>query len=84
MAGGSSHVAALPQNPDRDRRQRRFWLSPRRIAQPFPENVKTLPFGDPPVYRAIGLSERTANPKARALPRKTARRNVLRSPFWEH
>jgi len=39
-------------------------IVPRRpIADPFPGEVRSLPFGDPPVYRDIGLVERTANPK---------------------
>lgn len=36
----------------------------RNIEQPFPPNVKLVPFGSPPVERVIGLIERTSNPKA--------------------
>jgi len=36
----------------------------RPIANPFPGEVRSLPFGEPPVYRGIGLLERTANPKS--------------------
>ncbi len=36
----------------------------RNIAQPFPPGVVTVPFGDPPVERTLGLLTRTVNPKA--------------------
>ncbi len=35
----------------------------RPISDPFPGDIRSLPFGEPPVYRDIGLVERTANPK---------------------
>ena len=36
----------------------------RPINDPFPGDIRSLPFGEPPVYRDIGLIERTANPKS--------------------
>lgn len=35
----------------------------RPIKEPFPEQVRGVPFGDPPVNRTIGLVERKQNPK---------------------
>ncbi|MBT6276122.1 MAG: LysR family transcriptional regulator [Chromatiales bacterium] len=35
----------------------------RAIDDPLPPNVRALPFGDPPVTRAVGVVERAANPK---------------------
>ena len=40
-------------------------IVPRRhIAQPFPEGVRIVPFGDPPIARAIGLIERSDNARS--------------------
>jgi len=36
----------------------------RPVTDPFPGQVRCLPFGDPPVFRDIGLVERTASPKS--------------------
>jgi DNA-binding transcriptional LysR family regulator len=36
----------------------------RPISDPFPGDIRSMPFGEPPVYRDIGLVERTANPKS--------------------
>ncbi len=36
----------------------------RPLGEPFPAGVRALPFGEPPQFRAVGLVERTANPKA--------------------
>jgi len=33
------------------------------MAEPFPENVRAVPFGDPPLMRNIGLIERSENAK---------------------
>lgn len=35
----------------------------RAMAEPFPENVRAVPFGDPPLMRNIGLIERSENAK---------------------
>lgn len=39
----------------------------RRLAQDFPKGVRVLPFGDPPLYRAIGLVERPGTDHARLV-----------------
>lgn len=36
----------------------------RRGAGPFPPGTRTVPFGDPPVHRTIGVLERMENPRA--------------------
>ncbi|WP_350335884.1 LysR family transcriptional regulator [Coralliovum pocilloporae] len=36
----------------------------RPINNPFPDGVKVMPFGRPPVYRTVGLIERADNPRA--------------------
>ena len=41
---------------------------PRRaIPQPFPPGVRALPFGEPPVYRVVGLVARSGNPRVMLL-----------------
>jgi len=43
-------------------------VAPRRsIAQPFPPEVRSVPFGEPPVHRVIGLVERADNPRSRLV-----------------
>jgi DNA-binding transcriptional LysR family regulator len=49
MVSNSLGVSIVPKRP---------------IADPFPGEVRSLPFGNPPVSRDIGLVERTANPKS--------------------
>ena len=39
----------------------------RPIKDPFPARVRSLPFGDPPAIRTIGLVERTQNPKSKLV-----------------
>jgi DNA-binding transcriptional LysR family regulator len=34
------------------------------VSQPFQENVKKIPFGDPPLHRYVGLIDRKNNPKS--------------------
>ena len=36
----------------------------RRGAEPFPPGTKTVPFGEPPVHRTLGVLERMDNPRA--------------------
>ncbi len=36
----------------------------RRGAEPFPPGTRTLPFGEPPVHRTLGVLERMDNPRA--------------------
>lgn len=36
----------------------------RDVDEPFPPDLKVVPFGNPPVERILGLIERTTNPKA--------------------
>jgi len=52
---------------------------PRRpIPAPFPPGVRALAFGDPPVYRVVGLVMRAANPRAMLLEvlRRQLRRQI--------
>lgn len=39
----------------------------RRLAADFPKGVRALPFGEPPLHRAVGLVERTGHPQARLV-----------------
>lgn len=39
----------------------------RPVKDPFPPQVRAVPFGDPPVKRTIGLVERTQNPKSQLV-----------------
>lgn len=38
-------------------------LPVRRMPKPFPPNVKTVPFGDPPLTRTLGVLQRENNPR---------------------
>lgn len=52
----------------------------RPIIDPFPPGVRVIPFGNPPVQRAIGLVERTQNPKSelvRLLYKEMAKRYAI-------
>ena len=46
------------------------------LDEPFPPNVRKLPFGDPPLHRVVGLVERTSNPRAHLI--KALYRELLR------
>lgn len=37
----------------------------RTLEKPFPDRVRVVPFGDPPIHRTLGLIERNNNPKIR-------------------
>ncbi len=46
----------------------------RNLRKPFPDNVRSLPFGATPIKRSIGIIERSSNPKSRFV---TAVREIL-------
>ena len=35
------------------------------LGEPFPPNIRKVPFGDPPLFRVLGLLERSSNPRTR-------------------